>query len=90
MKNLSSILLGITTLLCLFGGGKVVGKLNYGTSPSSTLIPVLGIFGGLTLIFGLRGYFQSRAAKQVMPLITSLSMVMGALAVLMALYFLLP
>ena len=90
MKNLSGILLGITTLLCLFGGWKVVGKLNYGTSPNSILLPILTVFGVLTLIIGLRGYFQSRAAKQIMPLMTSLSMVMGALAVLMALYFLLP
>lgn len=90
MKNLSSILLTITTLVCAVGGVQVLGKLNNGTPPNSMMVPLLALLGLITLGIGARGYFQSRAAKQIMPLITSLSLVIGALAVLMALYFLLP
>ncbi|NNC37474.1 MAG: hypothetical protein EX271_03255 [Acidimicrobiales bacterium] len=90
MKNLSGILLGITTLVCAVGGVQVLGNLNDGTAPNSMLIPILAVLGLLTLGSGVRGYFKSRAAKQIMPLVTSLSLVIGALAALMALYFLLP
>jgi len=90
MNNLSSIILILTTLVCAFGGTQVLAKLNTGATPTSGLIPILAISGLITLALGASGYFKARSNKMATPLVHSLSLVIGALALMMALYFLLP
>jgi hypothetical protein len=90
MKNLSWLILGITTLLCAFGGSQVVMKLNGEAHAAGTITPALAILGLITAGLGAKGYFQARSSKTPTPLLSSLSLVIGALALLMALYFLLP
>lgn len=90
MKNLSTIVLILTTLICAYGGTQVLGKLNMGAAPASGMIPILAVSGLITLALGASGYFKARSDKKATPLIHSLSLVIGALALMMALYFLLP
>ena len=90
MKNISWILLGVTSLVCLFGGVQVVSKLNGEANLASAITPLLAVTGLITLAMGAKGFLQSKSQQVMMPLVTSLSLVIGALALLMALYFLLP
>jgi hypothetical protein len=96
MKSFSGIALAICTVLCAIGGWFVYSKM-YGSYPVNgtngllKILPILlAISGVVSASIGARGYMQAKSAKSLTPLVLSLNLVLGALAVLMALFLLLP
>jgi hypothetical protein len=90
------ILLALTSLCCSVGGFFVFQKLNGNIIEAgsarvfTTLAMVLAIIGLMSLLVGARGFFRARGDKQFTPLAVSLNGIMGALALMMALFFILP
>ena len=94
--NFTTIVLAATTVLCAIGGWFVFKDLSGNGANadirfiSTALVPLLGISGVISLIIGARGYLRAKGDKQFTALPISLNGVMGALAVMMALFFVLP
>jgi hypothetical protein len=96
MNNFSKIALAICAVLCAIGGWFVYTKM-YGSQPSDgssgvpELLPAILVVSGLaSAAIGAQGYLRAKSSKTATPLIQSLNFILGALALLMALFFLLP
>lgn len=96
MKNFSTIMLAISAVLCAIGAWFVYSKMygspsDIGASSLLGILPaLLAISGLVSVAIGTRGYLHAKSSKAATPLIQSLNFVLGALALLMALFFLLP
>jgi len=82
----------ILTALALIGAGTLLMELREGADQASGLAFMfvttwLGILGVLSLVLGAVGFIKARRARIPSPLVYTLSLTIGALALLTGIYY---